>query len=68
MNASCEDRMSPIHFSTATRRAIHDELGRMLGYVELPAGQAPFGPQAPTLFLRRDPDAFGNHVPARSAA
>jgi hypothetical protein len=68
MNVIREDRMSPTHFSSATRRAILDEAGRLLGYVDLPAGLPPFGPQAPTLLLRRDPDAFGNHVPARSAA
>lgn len=55
-------------FTTATRRAIHDEMGRLLGFVELPGGALPFGPQAPTLLLRRDPDAFGSHVLNRTAA
>jgi hypothetical protein len=68
MDASREDRMTPIHFSSATRRAILDEAGRLLGFVDLPPGLPSFGPQAPTLLLHRDPGAFASHVPARSAA
>jgi hypothetical protein len=59
--------MSP-KFSTAARRAIHDETGRFMGYVESRGGQPLFGPQAPAVLHRREPPALGSHALDRSAA
>jgi hypothetical protein len=58
----------PISFSSATRRAIYDGLGRLAGFVELPQGRLSLGPSAPTVLLRREPPALGARVLRRTAA
>lgn len=59
--------MSP-KFSTAARRAIHDETGRFMGYVESRGEEPLFGPQAPSVLLRREPPAHCARELDRSAA
>jgi len=59
--------MSPT-FSTAARRAIHDETGRFMGYVESRGEEPLFGPQAPSVLLRREPPALGSREFSRHAA
>ena len=59
--------MSPT-FNTAARRAIYDDTGRFMGYVECRGDEPLFGPQAPSILLRREPPALGSREFARSAA
>jgi hypothetical protein len=59
--------MSPT-FSTAARRAIHDDTGRFMGYVECRGAEPHFGPQAPSILLRREPPALGARELDRTAA
>lgn len=55
-------------FGSATRLAIHDRLGRLVGFVELPSGRPSLGPSAPTVLLRREPPALHARLLRRSAA
>ena len=59
--------MSPT-FRTAARRAIHDETGRFMGYVESRGEEPMFGPSAPAVLLRREPPALGSRDVSRTAA
>jgi hypothetical protein len=59
--------MSPT-YSTAAPCAIHDGAGRLMGYVECRGEEPHFGPQAPSILLRREPPARGARVLDRTAA
>ena len=59
--------MSPT-FNSAARRAIYDDTGRFMGYVECRGSEPLFGPQAPSVLLRREPPALGSRDVTRSAA
>jgi hypothetical protein len=59
--------MSPT-CSTAARRAIYNDKGRFMGYVECRGEEPHFGPQAPSVLLRREPPALGARERDRTAA